>query len=149
MTDIALPTVVYNNNRICCDRDKTTTTKGLKHLNLQGKFVHESQQEDFSVQIKHISSNINRAEIFTNQLRDSPQFHTLRNSFMCSHKSFLNRQITFYQQTTPQPAKNISVSPRLPASLPPKVGTTKSCLSSPPIVTFTVPDSTHAWIYPQ
>ena len=28
--DIALPTVVYNNNHACCEWSKTTTTKGLK-----------------------------------------------------------------------------------------------------------------------
>ena len=34
MIDIASPTVVYNDNRACCDWAKTATTKGLKHLNL-------------------------------------------------------------------------------------------------------------------
>ena len=37
MTDIALPTVVYNDNRTCCDWAKITTTKGLKYLNLREK----------------------------------------------------------------------------------------------------------------
>ena len=37
--DIALPTVVYNNNRACCECSKTTTTKGLKNVNLQESFV--------------------------------------------------------------------------------------------------------------
>ena len=68
MTDISLPTFVYNDNRICCDWAKTTITMGLKHLNIRENFFRECQREDFSVQIKHISGNINCADIFTKEL---------------------------------------------------------------------------------
>ena len=119
MPDIALPTFVYKDNRKCYDWAKKTTTKGLKHLNLQENVVRECQQEDFSVQIKHISGNINCADIFTKELRNIAHFRTLRNSFMCSRKSFLQRQINFSQRTNPHSAPNHTVLPRLPAS-PPK-----------------------------
>ena len=65
MTDIASPTVVYNYNRACCDWAKKSTKKGLKHFNLRETFICEFQQEDFSVQIQCIYSNINFAKIFT------------------------------------------------------------------------------------
>ena len=118
MTDIALPTSVYSNNRACCNWAKTTTAKGLKHLNLLEIFFRECQQEDFSLKIKHISSNINCSDILNKELCDRAQFKTLRNSFMCSRTCLLQRQITFSQKTTPQSAANHTVSPRLPASHP-------------------------------
>ena len=41
MTDIALPTVIYNYNHTCYDWAKKTTTKGIKHFNLRENFVCE------------------------------------------------------------------------------------------------------------
>ena len=35
MTDIASPTAIYHYKLACCNWYKTTTTKGLKHLNTQ------------------------------------------------------------------------------------------------------------------
>ena len=80
--DITSPTVVYNKNCACCDWVKKTTTKGLKHLNLQENLVRECQKEYFSVQIQHIAGNINSSDIITKSLQDITHFRTLRNSFM-------------------------------------------------------------------
>ena len=77
-----LPTVFYNNNRACCNWAKTTTTKGLKHLNLQENVFCEFQQEKFSAQIKNNSGNRNCSEISTKEIRNRAHFWTLGNSFM-------------------------------------------------------------------
>ena len=68
MTDIALPTIVYNYKCACCYWTKTTTTKDLKHLNICKNVFRKCQQEDFSAHIKHITGNINCAAIFTKEL---------------------------------------------------------------------------------
>ena len=62
---------------------------------------------------------INCADIFTKELCNIVHFWALRNSFMCSHKSFLQRQITLSQKTPSQPNTNCTVLPTYPAS-PPK-----------------------------
>ena len=89
MTEIDLPTVVYKNNRACCDRAKTKTTKGLKHLNLRRELFPKMPTRGLLSPDKTHCRQHQLHLFFMKELCNSNHFRTLRNSFMCSCKSFL------------------------------------------------------------
>eukprot|EP00984_Skeletonema_dohrnii_P008670 scaffold3227_cov89-Skeletonema_dohrnii-CCMP3373.AAC.1 len=87
LTDANRPTPVYNDNQGCVDWSKTTSTKGLRHLNIRDCAVRDSIQAE-EVSIHHIQGVINPDDIFTKEMKDGLHFRTLRDSFMMSHEAF-------------------------------------------------------------
>ena len=81
LPDAESPTPVYNDNQGCVDWSKTTSTKGMRHINLKDCAVRDSVQGK-DVTMHHIQGAINPSDIFTNEMRDSLHFRTLRDSFM-------------------------------------------------------------------
>lgn len=87
LTDDTKPTTVHNDNQGCVDWCKTTTTSGMKHLDLRGNAVRESIQLG-ELSIHHIPGVINCADIFTKELKDASHFCLLRDSFMMDRSNF-------------------------------------------------------------
>jgi len=87
LSDASRPTPVYNDNQGCVDWSKTTSTKGLRHLNIRDCAVRDSIQAK-EVTVHHIQGIINPADIFTKEMKDGLHFRTLRDSFMMSRESF-------------------------------------------------------------
>ena len=73
LTDDFAPTQIHNDNQGCVDWCKTTTTSGMKHLDLRGNAVHESVHFG-ELSIHHIPGTINSADIFTKELKDASHF---------------------------------------------------------------------------
>ena len=87
LSDASSPTPVYNDNQGCVDWSKTTSMKGLRHLNFRDCAVCDSVLAE-EVTIHHIQGIINPADIFTKEMKDGLHFRTLRDSFMMSRESF-------------------------------------------------------------
>jgi len=87
LSDSLSPTMIYNDNQGCVDWCKTTTTSGMKHINLRDNAVRESVHLG-ELSIHHIAGKLNCADIFTKELKDSSHFCLLRDSFMMSRSGF-------------------------------------------------------------
>lgn len=87
LADANQPTPVYNDNQGCVDWAKTTSTKGMRHINLKDCAIRDSVQSK-DVTIHHIQGVINPSDIFTKEMKDGLHFRTLRDSFMMSSESF-------------------------------------------------------------
>jgi hypothetical protein len=87
LTDDAMATSIHNDNQGCVDWCKTTTTSGMKHLDLRGNAVRESIHMG-ELTIHHIPGTINCADIFTKELKDASHFCLLRDSFMMDRSTF-------------------------------------------------------------
>ncbi len=87
LSDSLSPTMIYSDNQGCVDWCKTTTTSGMKHINLRDNAVRESVHLG-ELSIHHIAGKLNCADIFTKELKDSSHFCLLRDSFMMSRSGF-------------------------------------------------------------
>ena len=87
LPDADAPTCLYNDNQGTVDWSKGTSTKGMRHINLKDCAVRDSIQAD-EIAIHHIPGVINPSDIFTKEMRNSPNFIMLRDSFMMSAESF-------------------------------------------------------------
>ena len=87
LPDAIGPTRLYNDNQGTVDWSKTTSTKGMRHINLKDCAVRDSIQAK-EVDICHIPGDINPSDIFTKEMRDGTHFRTLRDSFMMSAEKF-------------------------------------------------------------
>jgi hypothetical protein len=82
LSDDASATKIHNDNQGCVDWCKTTTTSGMKHINLRSNAIRESIHSN-EISIHHIPGVINSADIFMKELKDASHFCLLRDS---SHK---------------------------------------------------------------
>eukprot|EP00978_Attheya_sp_CCMP212_P021791 scaffold64076_cov55-Attheya_sp.AAC.1 len=80
--DILSHTPMFNDNQACVDWSKSTTTKGLKHLNQRENAIRESSIIKHEVTLDHIAGKINPSDLFTKELCDTSHFLFLHDSFM-------------------------------------------------------------------
>jgi hypothetical protein len=82
--DLFMPdtTNIYNDNRACVDWSKSTTSKGLRPIQMKENHVRENIATNF-ITIQHIDGKINIADIFTKEMKDTSHFVELRDLFMC------------------------------------------------------------------
>ncbi len=92
LNDDALATPIHNDNQGCVDWCKTTTTSGMKHINLRGNAIRESVHLG-ELSIHHIPGVINCSDIFTKELKDASHFCLLRDSFMMDKTKFLRLEM--------------------------------------------------------
>ena len=59
---------IYNDNQACVNWSKTSTSKGLRHIQMKENHVRENKINNF-VSIKHINGKINIADTFTKEVR--------------------------------------------------------------------------------
>ena len=64
------PIKVYIDNNNCVRWNKSTTTKGLRHMTIRENATRESVQDE-TTSIHHIRCVLNLAEIFTKEVRKS------------------------------------------------------------------------------
>ena len=67
------PTTIYNDNNACTCWSKTTTTKGLRHIQMRENAIRESVKNDF-ITVKHIEGKLNLSDMFTKEDRDTEHF---------------------------------------------------------------------------
>ena len=85
-TDVATP--LYNDNEACVKWCHNLTTKGNRHIEHREKGTRE-WVEDGSISVSHVNGKCNPSDIFTKEMRDSANFHRLRDSFMSRASNFL------------------------------------------------------------
>lgn len=78
------PTTIYNDYMACVCWSKSTTTKGLHHVQMRENVIGESVAKDFA-SIKHIEGIINLVDLFTKEDKDANHFATVCNHIMRSH----------------------------------------------------------------
>jgi hypothetical protein len=82
--DLFMPgvNVIYNDNQACINWSKSTTSKGLHHIQMKENHVRENIAARF-VHVQHVEGKINLADIFTKEMKDTAHFVELRDLFMC------------------------------------------------------------------
>jgi hypothetical protein len=73
--------IIYNDNQACMLWSKSTTSKGLCHIQMRENHVHENIASKF-VSVCHVDGKINLADIFTKEMKDVAHFVELRDLFM-------------------------------------------------------------------
>ena len=87
LPDTDIPTPLFNDNLGSVDWSKGTKTKGLGHLNIRDGAIRDSLQAG-KIDLRHIAGKVNPSDVFTKEMRDTPHFCTLRDSFMMSKERF-------------------------------------------------------------
>ena len=75
------PTPIYNDNAACIAWSKTTTTKGLRHIQIRENAVREAVLDDFA-SIRHVEGKVNLADLFTKEDKDVAHFQRTRDIIM-------------------------------------------------------------------
>ncbi len=75
-------TIVYNDNKACINWSKSSTSKGLRHIQMRENHVRENITNGF-ISVHHIDGKLNLADIFTKEMKDTSHFVELRDLFMC------------------------------------------------------------------
>lgn len=81
--NIFMPTtnLIYNDNKACINWSKSTTSKGLRHVQMRENRVRENVSNNF-VSICHVDGKVNLADLFTKEMKDVTHFVTLRSMMM-------------------------------------------------------------------
>lgn len=79
------PVSIWNDNHACVCWSKNTTTKGLRHVQIQENAVRESIASGL-IQVKHVEGKRNPSDIFTKEDKDTEHFIEARNSVMFGHE---------------------------------------------------------------
>lgn len=75
-------TVIYNDNQACVNWSNSSTSKGLRHIQMKENHVRENIANAF-VAIHHIDGRINLADLFTKEMKDTGHFVELHDLLMC------------------------------------------------------------------
>jgi hypothetical protein len=76
--DLTKPTPILNDNQGAVDWCKTTSTKGMRHVNIRENCVREAIHEFHEIQIFHLPGKHNPSDIFTKEIKDVATFVALR-----------------------------------------------------------------------
>ena len=72
------PLPIYNDNQACVQWSHSTTTKGLRHIQIRENATRECIANKI-ITISHIPGKINLADIITKEDKDAPHFISIRN----------------------------------------------------------------------
>jgi hypothetical protein len=75
------PTIIYNDNNACVCWSKSTTTKGLRHIQIRENTIREAVASDF-ISVQHIEGKLNLADMFTKEDRDTEHYIQMRDFIM-------------------------------------------------------------------
>jgi len=77
LLDSTSSTPIFNDNRGAIDWSHTSSTKGLRHLNIRENCVRESIQLN-EVSVNHIAGTSNPADLFSKEFKSDALFRSLR-----------------------------------------------------------------------
>jgi hypothetical protein len=78
LIDKNIPTPIYNDNQGCVNWSKTTSTKGMRHVNIQENVIREAIHQFHEVDVLHIAGTANPADIFTKEFKSDETFRVVR-----------------------------------------------------------------------
>jgi hypothetical protein len=74
---------IFNDNQACVNWSKSSTSKGLRHIQLRENLVRENIASQF-ICIQHVEGKLNLADLFTKEMKDVSHFVELWDLMMCS-----------------------------------------------------------------
>jgi hypothetical protein len=87
LLDPSSPTPVYNDNRGSVDWSNSSSTKGMRHVNIRENAIHEAHLFN-EVSILHIPGMANPADLFTKEFKSDLTFWSLRSLILFYPSSF-------------------------------------------------------------
>ena len=102
LSDLSDPTKLFNDNEGTVAWAHNMTSKKVRYMSLRENAVREWVQEDKILDVCHVSGKVNPADIFTKEMKDGAHFRRLRDSFMISHKRFLDDALEALHQSRPR-----------------------------------------------
>jgi hypothetical protein len=78
------PTPLYNDNQGAVNWSKTTSTKGMRHVNIQENIVRESIHVFKDITVSHIPGPCNPSDIFTKEFKSDETFRLVRSVLLSS-----------------------------------------------------------------
>lgn len=76
------PTTIYNDNMAAVQWSNSTSTKGMRHVNIRENAVREAIQEFNEVEVLHIDGKVNISDILTKEHKSADTYLSIRDSFM-------------------------------------------------------------------
>jgi hypothetical protein len=77
LLDPTSPTPVYNDNRGSVDWSNSSSTKGMRHVNIRENAIREARLFN-EISILHIAGKANPADLFTKEFKSDSTFRSLR-----------------------------------------------------------------------
>jgi hypothetical protein len=78
LINLTLATAIYNDNRGAVNWSNTSSTKGMRHVNIRENAVREAIHEFNEVTVSHIPGAQNPSDIFTKEFKSDAIFRQLR-----------------------------------------------------------------------
>mmetsp|Transcript_14142 Transcript_14142/g.20281 ORF Transcript_14142/g.20281 Transcript_14142/m.20281 type:complete len:147 (-) Transcript_14142:171-611(-) len=78
LINLSLATAIYNDNQGAVNWSNTSSTKGMRHVNIRENAVREAIHEFNEVSVSHIPGPQNPSDIFTKEFTSDAIFRTLR-----------------------------------------------------------------------
>jgi hypothetical protein len=110
ISDVASPTLLFNDNNACVKWSYNMTSKAARHIELRENSIREWIQSKL-LTVKHVSGKINPADIFTKEMRDGMHFRRLRDSFMSRLSDFVNDSLLMVQHGHQSAGSSIPAAP--------------------------------------
>ena len=89
LINLTQATAIYNDNKGAVDWSNSSSTKGMRHVNIRENAIREAIHEFNEITVSHIPGQSNPADIFTKEFKSDVTFRALR-GLLLSYPSFLH-----------------------------------------------------------
>ena len=89
LINLSHPTPIFNDNQGAVNWSNTSSTKGMRHVNIRENAVREAIHEFHEVTVSHIPGPCNPSDIFTKEFKSELVFRTLRGLLLFSPTQIL------------------------------------------------------------
>ena len=90
LINLSQATAIYNDNKGAVNWSNTTSTKGMRHVNIRENAVREAIHEFKEVSVSHIPGSCNPSDIFTKEFISDAIFRSLRGLLLFSPNHILS-----------------------------------------------------------
>ncbi len=89
LINLTQATAIYNDNKGAVDWSNSSSTKGMRHVNIRENAVREAIHEFNEITVSHIPGQSNPADILTKEFKSDVTFRALR-GLLLSYPSLLH-----------------------------------------------------------
>ena len=89
LINLNLATAIHNDNQGAVNWSNTSSTKGMRHVNIRENAIREAIHEFNEITVSHIPGSSNPSDIFTKEFKSDALFHSLR-GLLLFHPSIHN-----------------------------------------------------------
>ena len=90
LINLSQATAIYNDNQGAVNWSNTSSTKGMRHVNIRENAVREAIHEFNEVSVSHIPGPCNPSDIFTKEFKSDVTFRSLRGLLLFSPTHILS-----------------------------------------------------------